>query len=152
MPLRISAAAALVTAACWRSTAAPAPEAPPPTAAAAPDTTTWTGACEATGTGWTTTIRVTLHLREDHELAATGTLAFEDRRTRARLRGPRGSGARHTLHGQMVEVGGIGTRWDLVLELERRGDELRGRFIEQLDTGGEQEMCRFVWRARAATS
>jgi hypothetical protein len=137
----------LAIAACWREPASPpplrastAPEADPPSRVA------WRGTCGDESYGWREAIAVTLTLRDDgEELVATGTLVFAERRARAQLRGRRSSGARHTLLGEMNEVGGLGTRWGLVLEVEPGQTAIRGRFIEVLDAGGEQEMCRFVW-------
>jgi hypothetical protein len=91
-------------------------------------------------------ISIALTLRVDGgDLVATGRLAFDDRRTRAQLRGPRSDGPRHTLHGEMNEIGGSETRWGLILEVEPGAATIRGRFIEVLDEGGEEEMCRFAW-------
>jgi hypothetical protein len=139
----------LALTACWR---APAP--PPPlrgiadTAAPAPPRqTSWRGTCGDESYGWEEEIAVTLTVREEgDELFVTGTLAFADRRTRARLRGQRSSGTQHLLRGEMKELDGLGTRWGLLLELELSPTVLRGRFTEVLDEGaGEDEMCRFEW-------
>lgn len=137
----------LALAACWRD--APPPPAlrsDPEPAARAPRRTAWSGTCGDERSGWGEAIAVTLTLREDGgDLAATGTLAFAHRRARARLRGPRTDGPRHTLTGEMIEIGGLGTRWGLILEVEPSAAGLRGRFVEVLDAGGEDEMCRFAW-------
>ena len=141
----------LALTACWR---APAP--PPPlrgladTAAPAPPRqTSWRGTCGDESYGWEEEIAVTLTVREEgDELFATGTLAFAERRARARLRGQRSSGSQHVLRGEMKEIDGLGTRWGLILELdlERSPTVLRGHFTEVLDEGaGEDEMCRFEW-------
>jgi hypothetical protein len=45
----------------------------------------------------------------------------------------------------MTEIEGHDTRWGLILEVEPSEAALRGRFIEVLDEGGEEEMCRFEW-------
>jgi hypothetical protein len=139
----------LALAACWRDASPPPPlrgdlrepAAPPPERIA------WHGTCGDESYGWREAIAVTLTIRDDgSELVATGTLAFADRRARARLRGPRAGGRRHTLRGQMTEIEGIGTRWGLNLEVELGSAAIRGRFVEVLDAGGEEEMCRFAWR------
>jgi hypothetical protein len=138
----------LALAACWRD-AAPlpplrgdprAPEPPPP------EQISWHGTCGDPSYGWHEAIAVTLTIRDDgRELVATGTLAFADRRTRAKLRGPHLRGARHTLRGRMREIEGMGTSWGLILEVEPGPTSIRGRFIEVIDFGGEAEMCRFAW-------
>jgi hypothetical protein len=143
------AAPLLAVAACWRSPAPPPPLRGeiPARAAVPPTRTTWTGTCGDEASGWGEEISITVTLRDTGtELAATGTLAFAGRRTRARLRGPRSDGRRHTLHGEMIEIGGAGTRWGLILEVEPGATALRGRFLEILDEGGQDEMCRFAWR------
>jgi hypothetical protein len=105
----------------------------------------WQGTCGDESYGWQEAIDVTLTIRDSGDrLVASGTLAFADRRAKARLSGPRSRGDRHTLLGEMTEIDGIGTRWGLILEVEPREAAIRGRFIELLDGGGEEEMCRFA--------
>jgi hypothetical protein len=140
----------LVMAACWRDASPPPPPLRPDPAAPADrpsERIAWSGTCGDEESGWREAIAVTLAVREESgEIIATGTLAFVDRRARARLRGPREGGPRQTLHGEMTEIGGLGTRWGLILEVEPGPTGLRGRFLEVLDAGGEEEMCRFAWR------
>jgi hypothetical protein len=139
----------LALAACWRD-----PRPPPPlrgdtgtTAVPPSERISWHGTCGDGDSGWREAIDVTLTIgTEGDDVVATGTLAFADRRARARLRGARSSGRRHTLHGEMTELDGIGTRWGLILEVEPGEQVIRGRFLEVLDAGGEDEMCRFAWR------
>jgi len=136
-------------AACWRS-----PPQPPPLRGELEDPadrpterTAWRGTCgdEQDG-GWQEAIEVTLAIGEEGtDLVATGTLAFAGRKTRARLQGKRARGSRSTLRGEMRELGGLGTRWGLVLEVEPGATTISGRFIEVLDAGGEEEICRFAW-------
>jgi hypothetical protein len=137
-----------LAAGCWRSTDATEPAAAP-VAAPAPRPgipATWRGICGPPSSGWRVPITAQLSLSNDGDVVvATGTLVFASRRTRARLRGPRSRGGRHTLHGHMTEVGGLGTRWEIILEVEPGAGAIRGRFLEVLEAGGEQEMCRFMW-------
>ena len=139
----------LVMAACWRDTGAPPPPLRPVPEAPADrpaERIAWSGTCGDEESGWREAIDVTLAIREDGgEIVATGTLAFVERRAKARLRGPRARGPRHTLHGEMTEIGGLGTRWGLILEVEPGASRIRGRFIEVLDASGEEETCRFAW-------
>jgi hypothetical protein len=149
-PMARLAALLLAMTACWRS-----PRPPPPLRGElgpeeqAPVRTRWSGTCGDELSGWGERIAVKLTLRDDGAtLAATGTLEFAGRRTKARLRGARTSESSATLRGAMVEIDGEDTRWGLVLELELDGSPtaLRGRFIEVLDDGsGEDEMCQFWW-------
>ncbi|HSK00345.1 MAG TPA: hypothetical protein VK932_03850 [Kofleriaceae bacterium] len=145
------AALLLAMTACWRSPRPPPPLRSEPRSEeeAQPERTRWSGTCGDERSGWRERIAVKLTLRDDGaSLAATGTLEFAGRRTKARLHGARTSESSARLHGAMVEIDGEGTRWGLVLELELDGSPaaLRGRFIEVLDDGsGEEEMCQFWW-------
>ena len=108
-------------------------------------TTRWRGTCAETSALWNTPIRLALEASTpDDQLFVTGELAFADRRVSlatgegdAPLPSPE-----RRLFGNMIEIGGLGTTWDVLLFVERLD---RTHFAGALYEGN-QLICRFAWR------
>lgn len=105
----------------------------------------WSGPCVGDPTNWDK-VGVSLTLTGDEEkLDASGELRFVGRRAKATLSGAKGETG-WQLTGEMVEVGGIGTKWSLRATVRALGEDrvLRGSFTEVLDVGGAEAMCKFA--------
>ena len=110
----------------------------------------WHGTCRAGEHGWPDMpITLELSIDDDGTVEATGTVAFINRRTRAKLRGGI-LDDRFILHGEMNERDGLFTTWRIEVNGRFKGpDRITGRFVEVYPPeigGGGALMCTFDWR------
>ena len=128
---------ALALGACWRGDPPPA-SAPPPIEARARDR--WSGSCDGSE-GWQVEVALDIKLRiVGDDIRIAGTAGWEDRRVRLRASGRRAAAPPHKLTGEFAEIAGLGTTWNITIELDRDGP--RGRLYEETHDGTEL-ICAF---------
>jgi hypothetical protein len=116
----------------------------------------WTGPCSDQSEIWKVPLKITLDVtppdgsRAD-QLMISGELAFAGRRARLGtiesdalvMEEPRG----RRLGGEMTEIGGVDTTWDVFLYIDRVDSRhLVGSLLELADDRSANLICRFEWR------
>jgi hypothetical protein len=117
---------------------------------------TWTGPCADQSESWKVPMKITLDVtppdgsRAD-QLFISGELAFVDRRARLHTSETDYIDPMHVrrgrlLGGAMTEIGGIDTRWDVSVYIDRAdARHLVGSLFEDANDHSVNLICRFEW-------